>query len=223
MSDVAIILSASILMYGFILALYIPSKYHLLINSIVAVLAISIGHYAGLSFDDMGLGVHFILSGMVVAGICSVAVMLLIAIGSILIPDSVLHKLTPDRISKPSKVAYETAVRIPLSTALSEEVLFRGVLLGVFMQITTPLMSILSSSLIFGIWHIGPALRDFNKISVVPIVIATAIAGMFFCWLQFVSNSIIAPWLVHWTINSSVVLGLHFAGKKIVGNKGPLL
>jgi len=42
-------------------------------------------------------------------------------------------------------------------------------------------------------------------------VIATAIAGMFFTWLRILSGSLIAPWLVHWTINGSSMVSVLFA------------
>ena len=83
--------------------------------------------------------------------------------------------------------------------------------------------------MIFGLWHIFPtiAMLENNKIlakanrdlrrrkygSIIGVVIITSIAGAIFAWLRMISNSIVAPWLVHWSINSSGMLGIAIARK----------
>ena len=51
---------------------------------------------------------------------------------------------------------YQTAVRIPLGTALFEELLFRGLLYGAFLRVSGHRGAILGSSAVFGVWHVRP-------------------------------------------------------------------
>lgn len=126
-------------------------------------------------------------------------------------------------------ITYEATIRVPFGTALIEEVLFRGVLLGLLLQQNSLIVAIIISAVIFGLWHIFPtiAMLEDNKIlarankdlkkrkygSIVGIVLITASAGLVFAWLRIIANSIVAPWLVHWSINSSGMLGVAIARK----------
>lgn len=112
---------------------------------------------------------------------------------------------------------YQTAVRIPLGTALFEELMFRGVLYGALTRTATLRTAAGWSSLLFGLWHVIPtmALLDQNPaggyavggIAATGIVIAgvmvTAAAGLGFVWLRERSGSLVAPVIVHAAINST--------------------
>ena len=63
-----------------------------------------------------------------------------------------------------SEAAYHVAVRIPLATALAEEVLFRGVLLAMFRQRRPPVAAVLWTSLLFGAWHVLPTIDHYQAI-----------------------------------------------------------
>lgn len=54
------------------------------------------------------------------------------------------------------ELAGRTLVRIPLGTALAEEVAFRGVLYALEARRGTPLRAALRSSAAFGLWHVLP-------------------------------------------------------------------
>ncbi len=223
-----ILLVICILAYGIILAKFIPPKYHFISNLLAASTALYWALLSGFTPDDLGIGFGFILSGVLVAIGASV-IILSAAYVVTFIPFIKRILLNHNSIlqSKPTKIAYETTVRIPLSTALSEEILFRGVLLGVFLSIYPTIEAVIITSIVFGFWHIFPALNTMNEnyykkntsrskkiLSVLANIATTTIAGIFFSWLRILSNSILAPWLVHWTINSSSVLSVIFASKK---------
>ncbi len=57
------------------------------------------------------------------------------------------------------QLAMRTLVRIPLGTALAEEVAFRGVLQALAEQRTTPWRAALRTNLWFGLWHVVPTLH----------------------------------------------------------------
>ncbi|MGI9643024.1 MAG: CPBP family intramembrane glutamic endopeptidase [Acidimicrobiia bacterium] len=99
-------------------------------------------------------------------------------------------------------------VRIPLGTALFEEVLFRSVLLGALLTLVAPWRAAAISACAFGVWHIVPALEaaDGSAVAVLGevlgIVVVTTVAGMAFAALRLWSGSVVAPTLAHVATNS---------------------
>jgi hypothetical protein len=118
------------------------------------------------------------------------------------------------------RAAYETAIRIPIGTALGEELLFRGALLALFRRRYSTAGAVAISSLLFGCWHLLPALRSGADDSsdrtpdeslrtlalAAGTVAATTVAGVGFAGLRLRSRSILAPVIVHAAINSSAFL-----------------
>jgi membrane protease YdiL (CAAX protease family) len=122
-------------------------------------------------------------------------------------------------------VLFETLVRIPLGTALPEEVIFRGSLLGLFTQRHSPAVAASMSSILFGVWHVLPTLRTLplnpagaraqgnpKRIgsAVLAAVTATTLAGYGLAWLRFRSGSLAAPVLAHASLNGSAYLAARF-------------
>lgn len=219
-----------VLIYGIVLSRLIPMRYHLVANLSASAFAIFCAISVGLNFEQLGLSIKLFWPGIFVA--LTASVFLIISI-YLLSKISFTHKYFVSSHSalraSPSRLAYETAVRIPLSTALAEEILFRGVLFGVLLYYSGTHVAIIGSSLVFGLWHIFPALNFTNEsyylelrqgrlisklLHIVVNVLATALAGIVFAWLRLLSGSIIAPWLLHWTINSTTVLSSLFVVKR---------
>jgi membrane protease YdiL (CAAX protease family) len=215
-----------ILLYGTVLARLVPKKWHLYLNIFIAGVAIILGMAFGLSLSQMGLG--HILPGIFVAiGASAIITVATLVISTI--PYLRRFFLGDDLAHASGKlIAFEAAIRIPLGTALVEEILFRGVLLGLLLQHQSTLGALLISSLIFGLWHIFPTINTLetnNELSVMNAkkarqagsilgaVSVTFIAGLIFGWLRIIANSIIAPWILHWSINASGVLGIAVARK----------
>jgi uncharacterized protein len=108
---------------------------------------------------------------------------------------------------------YHALLRIPLGTALFEEVAFRGVLLGLLLRVTSQLRAVAWSSVVFGLWHIAPTIVALRVNDIAPgsgeglvailgAVGVTTIAGGVFCWLRLASGSLLAPVLTHWATNA---------------------
>ena len=218
-----------ILLYSTVLAKSVPSRLHLYLNIGIAGVAVLLGLSFGLNFEQMGLAFDKIWPGIYIA---LLAVAVIIIGTSIIAPIPFLRRffLGDDLATASGKlISYEATIRVPFGTALIEEVLFRGVLLGLLLQHNSAPTAIIISSMIFGLWHIFPtiAMLENNKIlakanrdlrrrkygSIIGVVIITSIAGAIFAWLRMISNSIVAPWLVHWSINSSGMLGIAIARK----------
>jgi CAAX protease family protein len=107
---------------------------------------------------------------------------------------------------------FETLVRIPLETALAEEVIFRGVLLALGSRNRSRGWAIATSSVVFGLWHVVPSLgapasgangRPDARVtaSAAAVVATTAMAGAGFAWLRLRAGSVLAPSLAHAALN----------------------
>lgn len=222
-----VVLIALILLYSTVLEKAVPKRFHLYLNIAITALAILLGLAFGLNFEKMGLSLNKILPGIFVA-ITAVAV--IVTGTSIIATIPFLRRffLGDDLKHASGKlITYEATIRVPFGTALVEEVLFRGVLLGLLLQHNSTLMAMVISSAIFGLWHILPTISmlEENSIiakankelkrrkysSVIGVIIITSTAGLVFAWLKIIANSLIAPWLVHWSINSSGMLGVAIA------------
>lgn len=105
----------------------------------------------------------------------------------------------------------EIVVRIPFVTTLTEEVLFRSVLLAVLLVALSKWQAVAVTSLLFGLWHVLPTIDlqanegnlDVVEWEAVGTVVVTAVAGTVLAWLRLRSGSTVAPWLVHTTVNAS--------------------
>ena len=224
-----------ILLYGTVLARLVPRRYHMLLNLGIAMVAITLGFGFGLTPKDMGIAITTITSGILIAVAASLIILVATLIIAVIPP--LRRYFLGDNLSNASGklIAFEAGIRIPFSTALIEEVLFRGVLLGLLLSHHSSIVALLYASVVFGLWHIFPTIATLEQndatvkaiankkhrkyAGVVGTVIITGVAGLLFGYLRILANSIIAPWLVHWTINASGVAGIYVA-RKITNKDG---
>jgi membrane protease YdiL (CAAX protease family) len=126
---------------------------------------------------------------------------------------------------------YHLAVRIPLATAVAEELAFRGALLGLTQRRRSPAAAVAWTSLLFGASHALPTLKHYDgnpasglvadprqgrRIAVLGTMLSTAGAGCLFAWLRLRSRSLLAPILAHAATNASAYL----AGRWVVLHTG---
>lgn len=198
----------------------LDSNWHVLFNLGILGVAIFIARHAGTTWRDLGMRRDRIGRGLVVGGIVMGVIGLGIAIG-VAVPAS-RDLFMDERVteSTTAEVLIQALFRIPLVTAFYEEVLFRGVLFGMFVRRWSPLWAALASSAIFGMWHILPTLETlqtnpagdlFSGIlglaaAELGTVIGTMAAGLVFLWLRLRANSVVAPILAHIATNSFALL-----------------
>jgi uncharacterized protein len=118
------------------------------------------------------------------------------------------------------EVLLPALVIIPLGTVLPEEIAFRSVLWGMLARHGRPWQVLVTTSALFGLWHVLPAWRvaDTNQAVseagggagaavVVPATVAlTALGGVLFGELRRRSGSVLAPIGAHWATNGLGVL-----------------
>jgi membrane protease YdiL (CAAX protease family) len=111
------------------------------------------------------------------------------------------------------EIAARVLVRIPVGTVLWEEVAFRGVLLAALLRVTSPRAAVVTSSAVFGLWHVRPTVGAVaaNDLPGGPVALAaavalgclaTAAAGVLFVALRQRSGSLLAPVLLHLATNT---------------------
>jgi len=109
---------------------------------------------------------------------------------------------------------------IPLGTVVLEELAFRSVLWGMFSRHLRPWQVLAGTSVLFGFWHVLPALHvgatnrgvseavggAGSAALVVGTVALTTVGGLVFGELRRRSDSVLAPAGLHWATNALGVL-----------------
>jgi membrane protease YdiL (CAAX protease family) len=184
-----------------------------------------IGRRSGLDWGDLGLardtwgrGIRWALACVAVVGV-----------GYALVAVSPASSALDDSRFQGdwSSTLLTAFVVVPLGTVLWEEVAFRGVLWGQLHRRWSAQGATLVSSLLFGLWHVLPALAfaDSNEsvdelgqvagtdlvtglVTVSATVVVTFLAGLVLCELRRRSQSLIAPIGLHWATNGLGVLAV---------------
>lgn len=168
---------------------------------------------AGVSQDDLGLSPLTAnragAIGLVIGGLAAVAI-----IAGTFAPG--LNDLYLDERAAGIGIGgllYQALIRIPLGTAVGEELMFRSGLLALGLRTWPQATAIAVVSLLFGVWHVLPTLSAVggnasvagqSVVLVVPgAVVLTAAAGAFFCWLRLRTRHVVAPVVVHALVNST--------------------
>jgi CAAX protease family protein len=116
------------------------------------------------------------------------------------------------------EVAFAALVRVPVGTALLEEVAFRGVLLAMLARRYGTGWGVAGSSVAFGIWHLLPSLALVGNEAIgsaagahpvaasVVAMTAAGLAGAFLCLLRIRYDHLVVPVAMHATANSLAYL-----------------
>ena len=173
----------------------------------------------GLSWSQLGLGRDRLASGCrwglgaigVVAGVYAVGVL----------QPSIRPAFQDVRYDLPLADALRTTfVVIPFGTVLFEELAFRSVLWGMLSRHMRPWQVLVTTSGLFGLWHVIPALRvggtnrgvsDAVGVAgsaavVLGTVLLTTVGGLVFGELRRRSGSVLASAGAHWATNALGVL-----------------
>lgn len=200
---------------------------HLLTNAtwlgpVAAVALLAFARWSGLTWSQLGLHRDRLRSGLQwgVGAIALVAVVYLIGILLPLTRPAFLDARYHLGLHSALVTAF---VIIPLSTILLEEVAFRSVLWGMLSRHAATWRVLLTSSALFGLWHILPSLHlatanhgigDVVKgagaaagiLVIAGIVVFTALGGVVAGELRRRSGSVLASAGMHWATNSLGVL-----------------
>jgi membrane protease YdiL (CAAX protease family) len=224
--------SALVLSYGAASQRAIPQGAQLPANLGAAGALVLLARRWGRSWDDLGLDPAHAPRGAAV-GLATVPV-IAAALGAASAVPALRGLFHDDRVfdATSAEAMRKVLVRVPLETALAEEVVFRGSLLALADAAGTRRSALAWSSVVFGLWHVLPALHSHRSDSgtakaaapvggaaavVAGTVIATTAAGVGFAWLRRRSRSVLAPVLAHTAVNALAFL----ATRHVVRRLGP--
>ncbi len=188
--------------------LALPGAGYVPANLAVAAILVAGARWAGLGWDELGLDRADLRRGAVI-GVAAVAVVAVVIAVGLAIP-AIESYFEDDRVADDSTFDrwFVPLVRIPLGTAVFEEVLFRSVLFAVALRLWGLRWAIASTSIVFGLWHVAPAWETSSGSplatggAIVGTVLITTVAGVLFALLRVWSGSVLAPVLAHWATNS---------------------
>ena len=219
--------AAAVLGYGVLVNRVVPNELYVPVNLAAAGAAVAAAHALGASWRDLGLARDRMTAGLRLGGLTRLPIAAVVALG-LAIPWTREFFRDPTIVdASTAEAVYTLLLRIPFGTALAEELIFRGALLGLFLQRHRPWVAVALSSAVFGLWHVLPTLSSLDTNpgaaatagsvllqagAVALVVLATGFAGAFFSWLRLRSGSILAPWLTHTGLNSIGYLGSRLEG-----------
>lgn len=188
----------------------------------LAIALLAAAHWWGLSWRDLGLGADRLGTGARWAAAIVVVVAVVYLVG-VLLPIT-RHAFLDSRYHVGlGEALLKALVVIPLGTVLLEEVAFRSVLWGVLRERFTTAWVMVTTSVLFGIWHVLPSLGLANDnaevgtlvrgarggaavITVLAAVLFTALAGMVLAELRRRTQSLLPSVAAHWATNGLGVL-----------------
>jgi uncharacterized protein len=185
-------------------------------NLAFAAVLVALGRRAGLGWAELGLDRGRLRAGLLLGGAWVALVVGALAV-ALAVPD--LRPLLEDgRFEGRSSfdIVWHALVRVPLGTAMLEEVAFRSVFLALLVPLTGTLRAVVLSSVVFGLWHVRPGwgMLTANDVEsglafaggLAATVVITAVAGIGFCWLRLRSDSLAAPLAAHAGMNAAATL-----------------
>jgi membrane protease YdiL (CAAX protease family) len=219
--------AAAVIAYGVLINRVVPHELYVPVNLAAGCAAVAAAHALGADWRDLGLARDRMKAGLKLGGLTLIPIAAVVGIGLAIPWTREFFRDTTIVGASTAEAAYTVLLRIPFGTAMAEELIFRGALLGLFMQRHRPWVAALLSSLVFGVWHVLPTLNSLGTNpgasatqndpllqagAVALVVLATGVAGMFFSWLRLRSGSILSPWLTHTGFNAIGYLGSRLEG-----------
>jgi membrane protease YdiL (CAAX protease family) len=202
----------AVLGYSALLNRVIPPRAHVAANLAAAGTAVVAVRALGATWDELGLSTSRVGRG-VRAGVAMAAPIVGGAACFATLPQT-RGRFEHPRVASAPRPLYEVMLRIPVGTALCEELIFRSALLACFERQHGATAAIAATSAIFGLWHVLPTLDGLDHerepvdngaraAAVAKSVLATTVAGLAFAWTRRRSDSVLSAVIVHTAINAA--------------------
>jgi membrane protease YdiL (CAAX protease family) len=206
---------------GFNLAMHLLPPGTVWLSLVAAPALLAFGRLNGLSWAQLGLGRQRLRSGGI-WGLGAVGVIGAVYLIGILLPATRPAFLNSRYHLGEHRALMTAFLIIPIGTILLEEIAFRSVLWGMLHRHMRTWKVLLFSSVLFGLWHVFPALSDAHRGAVGGVsahaghwttalivggtVAFTAVGGFVAGELRRRSGSILASVGMHWATNGLGVL-----------------
>lgn len=219
-------LGVALVLYSAAISFLAPLWLYVIVNLIVAWGVIAYTRRAGVPRDDLGLRLLLSRKDLAIVAL-SLAMAAAAVVATVLRPELVdmFPSESPDTPRTLLGLLGVVCVRILFGTALAEELIFRSGVLGLWRKRHGLIPAILGSSAFYGLWHIGPKLKnsadpspafhEYWTLDVWTIVArdvgVTFLLGVGFALLRLWTKGIPAPTVVHAAINSTGIIAAYFA------------
>jgi membrane protease YdiL (CAAX protease family) len=201
------------LAYGAAVNRLLPKRAYVPANLTAATLFIVLARRSGASWADMGMRRDRAGRGLRMGLVTAAPVAALLSLALALPCSRRLFTVERRPRVRVRGIAFELLVRVPLGTALAEEVIFRGALLGGSLARRSQSKATAFSSLLFGLWHVLPTLDASARSPAGPgamgkaggvgsAVLVTTAAGFALAGVRFTADSLVAPVVVHALTNA---------------------
>jgi membrane protease YdiL (CAAX protease family) len=209
-----------------------PDRWQPLTGPVLAVVLLVVGRWAGLSWEQLGLGSGSVVPGLVWGGAAVALVAAVYAVGLAVPAWRGLFLDARHRVGA-VRAARRALLVVPLGVVVLEEVAFRGVLWGLVDVEHGALWAGAVTSALFGLWHVLPAVdgaranaaepggdgdaagarvaRGIPIGQVLGTVVFTTVAGVVFAVLGVESGSLLAGFVLHWATNGLGILAAAWA------------
>lgn len=161
---------------------WVPEEVHLVVNLGFAALVVAVGAIVGLSASDWGLARSTAVSGLRWGGAVDVSIAVGAGMFALVAGSSSAFEYGRNDLTA-AELGISVPVRIPLGTVIPEELAFRGLLLALSCRLMPLRVAVVANVVLFGMWHVVDA-WDQGLLEIAGIVVATALAGLGFCWLR---------------------------------------
>ena len=199
------------------------ARHYVFANLVGTAALITLGRLRGVSAGELGLSSQRVVAGAR-AGAAVGAPIMAIWAAAVVLPDRA--RLRDARVAGLSAraVGYHAAVRVPLGTAVWEEVAFRAVLPALLRRVMPARTAGAVNAVVFGLWHIRPTLdamrlngiattRTRRSAAGAGAVAAGALVDVLLSFLHRWCGSLLAPTLVHVASNSGGTVAAAVAGR----------
>ena len=195
----------------------LPASVYVPANIAVAASLIGLGRWGGATWADLGLDREHVPAGLAVGTAVSAATV--VVVWQAMQRPSLQRWFADERVINLGRreALFQAVIRIPVGTALGEELTFRGALTGLSLRHREwPATAALTSAL-FGLWHVLPTFDTLSRhplgqvaldagrhrSAVMTGVVTTGLAGLGFSFLRYTTGSVLAPTMFHAAVNIS--------------------
>jgi membrane protease YdiL (CAAX protease family) len=189
-----------------------------------AAAVVALARRAGATWDDMALGRRRVGSGLRWGLAVAVPAAAVAAVAAA-VPGP--RRVVAQRravLAPRARFLAHVLLRVPLATALAEEVVFRAGLAALLRRRRSRRGGELAAAALFGLWHVLPTLDEpgvrrasgpGRAAAAGVSVVTTFVAGLGFARLRDVSGSLVAPVLAHAGINEGSLIGGRLAARRL--------
>jgi len=218
----ALLLSVLLLLYGNLTSLAEPERREdFLLYSNLGLLSLLLlwCRWAGFTTADLGLAVARVkasaLWGVALGLVLALPLVAFIALAPFLTGEPVRAGEIDDLSG--SEMAIRLAFRVPVGTALFEEVAFRGILYATWLRATDLRRTVLGTGVVFALWHTVITFRSVTEAQVVesaPLValgylgslLGLFVGGAAFALLRWRTGGVAGPFFFHWIVVALMTL-----------------